>query len=232
MHTPFRNVPTDSLGVSLALLLVGAALLSFLFSMIDLLILCFRPRLLVSYFLLLVDKFRHSPYGRDNFERLHVSRLHHRSTGEFAYGETPVFVALYLFFLSGVGPKTRFIDVGSGRGSALVSAVFLGSAVVGVEIVPSHAASSRKRLSCLGVNTVVFDAALFDYSSYDVVYLPWVCFSQKTREDIVCRLAFLRSGARVICLHWAIDDDRFVDLRHGVVPCSWGVSRYYLYVRR
>ncbi len=119
--------------------------------------------------------------------------------------------------LAGVGPGTRFVDLGCGDGRVLLAAAKRGARVRGVEIDPELAAQARAALAREQVDGEVVCADMFAAElTADVVY---AYLTPVILARLVPRLARLHPHARVVTPRFGIPGLRPSAVSGGETAC-------------
>ena len=195
-------------------------------------ILLLAPRLLVANLRIFAASLRDSPYRQRSFRRAFGARRVRQSQGELIYGETPIATVLGALGDVDVGPGTRFVDLGCGRGRVLLAARFLGAEAHGVELLEEHVDAIREPLENTGITLEVGDAADARLDDVDVAFVTWTCMSERSRARLTENLRNLPRGARVLSVTWPIDDDGFETLWMRSIGFTWGRAELYASIRR
>lgn len=204
-------------------LVVGALFsLASVLRVVDALYLLRRPALLRVYLRTWRKAFEHTPWTDGSFDQLHDARRRHKSRIELTYGETPVVSAVQVLRAAGVGPGSRVLDLGCGRGRVLLAARYLGAEAVGVELVESHVALTRPLLAAIGADVRAGDAEEPPLEGVTHVFAAWTCFSAGTRARIERALEKAPAGLRVIALNHPVVSKNFALVRKITLTCSWG----------
>lgn len=204
-------------------LVVGALFsLATVLRVVDALFLLRRPRLLRAYLRTWRAAFERTPWEDGSFDQLHDARRRHKSRIELTYGETPVVSAVRALRAAGVGPGSRVLDLGCGRGRVLLAARYLGAEAIGVELVASHVALTGPLLAAVGAEVRQGDAEEPPLEGVTHVFAAWTCFSAETRARIERALEGAPAGLRVIALNHPMRSERFALLRRLTLMCSWG----------
>jgi SAM-dependent methyltransferase len=147
------------------------------------------------------------------------------------YGEAPLFTAVWLFRRAGVTRGSHVLDVGAGRGRALLAARWLGAQAVGIELNPSHVTQAASAIERAGGRLERGDATVASLEGVSHVFLSWYAFSAKTKERLVERLARTPDGLRVIAVSAPVEHPH-LPLRlstHGLF--TWGLAPVFLHER-
>lgn len=183
----------------------------------DLIVLLIRPRLLLTYLRLRLAEVWASPYAVEPTEPAMI------------YGETPVVIALWMFWRAGLRRGDHLLDLGAGRGIPLLAARFLGAAARGVENIEQHVAAVRGALRFASVELEVGDAEACSWADATHLYLAWTCFAPGTRRQITERLSELAAGTRVITVDHALEHARARLVESKRLPFPWGWTRVWFY---
>ncbi|MFY2560369.1 class I SAM-dependent methyltransferase [Corallococcus terminator] len=198
----------------------------------DLLVLALRPHLLPAYLRLWLREVLVSPYRpRRSFELIRVLRASGQDFHELMYGETPVHTALSLFRKAGVTKHSRLVDLGAGRGRALLAARWLGAEALGIELLEQHVALASGPLGGTGAVLRQGDAALLDLSPGDAthVLVNWTAFAPDTRARLIARLRACRPGTRVLTVTRPVETEGFTVLSHHRALFTWGVESVWVH---
>lgn len=189
----------------------------------DLIVLVPTPRLLWAYLHLFWLELRHSPYRWPrSFETTLARKQSRQAASELVYGETPVVTGLHLFRCAGVTGDSRFVDLGAGRGRALIAARRLGASVHGVELVEAHVRLTGALLERVGIRLEAGDAADADIEDATHVLMTWTGLRPETRERFVRRLRTCRPGTRVITIDEPLEAPGFAPVSKHDLPFVWG----------
>jgi len=181
---------------------------------LDVVVLVPRPRLLWAYFRLVAWHIWRSPYRDFDSDR---------ATGmELTFGETPVFTGIALFRRAGVGPDSLVVDLGAGRGRALLAGRWLGAGARGIELVAEHVRCAGRALAAAGARLEVGNATSVDLDDATHILLTWTVYEPATRARIAERLACCAPGTRVLAVDAPIEREGFatVATTHGLF--TWG----------
>lgn len=189
----------------------------------DFLFLVSAPRLLWAFMRIYALELRRSPY---RWPRSFASTLartkSEQSVRELVYGETPVVSGAWLFWRAGVTRDSRFVDLGAGRGRALLAARWLGADVRGVELLAEHVRLVAGILENVNVRIVVGDAGRVELCDATHLYIAWTGYSQETRDRIVQQMRGARPGTRIITVDSPVVDPDFAILSRHHLLYTWG----------
>jgi SAM-dependent methyltransferase len=198
----------------------------------DVAVLVLSPRLLRACLRMWRARVEVSPYKMHTFEKVRDARRRGVSIRELVYGETPVWTARRVFRAAGVARDSKVLDLGAGRGRALLGARSLGATARGVDVLDSHVDAANAALVGTGVRVDCEDAARADLEGVTHVYLTWTCLSATTRRQVVEHLRACPTGTTVITLSEPIDDVDFVVERSVAGLFTWGSERAFIHSRR
>jgi SAM-dependent methyltransferase len=218
--------PLDGFFLRLSAFGIGA-----LTRVLDVALLLWRPSLWRAYARIWAGTFRQSPFPPKTFEKVHVARRAGRGLRELVYGETPVWTAVRLLRAAGVDEHSVVVDLGAGRGRALLGARYLGARARGVELVPSHAERANAALVGTGVEVVEGEAEAAHLEDATHVYVTWTCLAPESRAALTARLRELAADSRVLTLSVPIEDPAFAVEERLVGLYSWGFDAVYLHRR-
>ncbi|GEN11279.1 hypothetical protein SAMN05443572_114127 [Myxococcus fulvus] len=196
----------------------------------DLAVLAWRPRLLGPALSLWLRELLVSPYRpRRSFEVIRLLQVHGQGFDELMYGETPVHTALGLFQQAGLTAHGHLVDLGAGRGRALLAARWLGARATGIELLREHVTLASAPLSRAGAVLRQGDAALADLGEATHVLVNWTALSPQTRTRLVARLRTCRPGTRVLTVTRPIEAPGFtVRSRHRAL-FTWGLEPVWIH---
>jgi hypothetical protein len=182
---------------------------------LDVVVLLPRPTLLWAYLRMVVLHTVSSPYHD-------FGPAGGRSSTELVYGETPVVTGIALFRRAGVGPGSTLVDLGAGRGRALLAARWLGAEARGVELLAEHVDCTERALAVAGARLERGDVAEVDLHDATHILITWTVYAPATREQVAARLAGCRAGTRVLAVDSPVERPELevVDLRHAYF--TWG----------
>ena len=197
---------------------------------LDLAVLLPRPRLLWAYLRLWGAELWRSPYRWPrSFEARRVVSASGQTLRELMYGEVLVSTCAYLLARAGVGPGSTLVDVGAGRGRALLASRLRGAGARGVELWEPHVRAMAPALARVGASLEAGDAAKADYADATHVLLNWCAFSDETRARVTARLLeTCRPGTRLIAVTQAAGGDRFRTLSRHTTLFSWGFEQVFV----
>ncbi|WP_223750934.1 cyclopropane-fatty-acyl-phospholipid synthase family protein [Myxococcus sp. XM-1-1-1] len=196
----------------------------------DLAVLVWRPRLLGPALSLWLRELLVSPYRpRRSFEVVRLLQSSGQGFDELMYGETPVHTALSLFQRAGLTAHGHLVDLGAGRGRALLAARWLGARATGIELLEEHVTLASGPLSRAGAVLRQGDAALADLGEATHVLVNWTALSPQTRTRLVARLRTCRPGTRVLTVTRPIEAPGFtVRSRHRAL-FTWGLEPVWIH---
>src|SRR5262249_52646911 len=148
-----------------------------------------RPRLLWAYLRLWGAELWKSPYRWPrSFEARRVVAASGQTLRELMYGEVLVSTCVYLLKRAGVGRGSLLMDVGAGRGRALLAARYRGAQALGIELWEPHVQAMAPALQRAGATLECGDAVKADYAQATHVLLNWCAFSDETKSRLTARL--------------------------------------------
>jgi SAM-dependent methyltransferase len=195
-------------------------------------LLLLRPSLLGAYARVWRGTAAESPYPMHTFEKVQAAKRRGVSVRELVYGETAVFTAVRAFRRAGVTKGSVVVDVGAGRGRALLAARALGAEARGADLLESHVTHAQRALAGTGVTVEHADAVDVPLDDATHVYVTWTCLSEATRAAVRERLRATAPGTRVLTLTLPIEDDAFSVDGSLVGWFTWGLERVWLHTRR
>lgn len=205
--------------VTLVIEILGRAL--------DVLVLLVRPRLLWAYLRVWGAEIWRSPYKWPrSFEAHRVVKATGQTLRELMYGEVLLGTAVYLMSRAGVGRSSVVVDVGAGRGRALLAARWLGARARGIELWEPHVKAVGPALRAAGAELEAGDAAQADLSEATHVLLNWCAFSAEMQAKLTERFkATCRPGTRFIAVSRPVEDPAFHPVSRHLTLFSWGFER-------
>jgi SAM-dependent methyltransferase len=214
-------------------IVLWALVLGFIARLTDVLLLLWRPRLLRPYLGIWLAERLHSPYrARRTFEVVRALKATGQRFRELIYGETPLLTALLAFRRAGVGPGSRVVDLGAGRGRVLIAARWLGAEARGVELMAHHVASVAERLRPAGITLVEGDAARTDLREATHVFTNWLALTPETKARLVERFRECLPGTRFITVTHPIEAEGFLRLSRHWLLFTWGFEPVWLHEYR
>lgn len=208
------------LGLQLQVLVFGIVI-----RLTDVLLLLWRPWLLSPYLRIWWAELRHTPYkARRTFEVVRALKATGQRFREFIYGETPLITAVPTFKRAGVGPGSRLVDLGAGRGRALVAARWLGAEAHGVELLADHVARVEAPLRAVGITLSVGDMTQTELGEVTHIFTNWVALSPETKARLIERFRTCKPGTRIITVTRPIEAEGFVPLARNWRLFTWGVE--------
>lgn len=194
----------------------------------DLVWLATKPRLLMAYSSVWATEYRLSPYRpRASFSTILGLQVSGQTADELVYGETPVRTAARLFKAAGLGPQHSLLDIGAGRGRALLAARGLGASARGIELASEHVTAVESILSEVDVALSCEDGSTADLHATHV-YIAWTGFAPNTRRRLVQRCAELAAGTIVITPSYPVEHPAFVQRAHLRGSYTWGSERVFI----
>ena len=191
----------------------------------DVLLLLWRPRLLPAYLRIWWAELRHTPYkARRTFEVVRALKATGQRFRELIYGETPLITAVPTFKRAGVGPGSRLVDLGAGRGRTLIAARWLGAEVLGVELLADHVARVEAPLRAVGITLTVGDMTQTELGEATHIFTNWVALSPETKARLIERFRTCKPGTRIITVTRPIEAEGFVPLSRHWRLFTWGVE--------
>lgn len=199
---------------------------------LDLLLVAARPRLLWAYLRISWADFWATPYrSRGSFSATLAARRAGQNVAELVYGETPLVTGVWLFRRAGVRRGATLLDVGAGRGRALLAARWLGAEARGVELLAAHVRPVQRTLARVGVRLASGEATSVALAGITHVYLTWTGYSATTRARLEAFLLDLAPGARVLALDQPLRGAGFRLLWRTRAFYPWGLEPVWVYER-
>jgi hypothetical protein len=199
----------------------------------DVLLLLWRPRLLRPYLGLWWQELVHTPYrARRTFEVVRALKATGQRFRELIYGETPLLTAITVFKRAGVGPGSRVVDLGAGRGRVLLAARWLGAEARGVELLADHVTRVAPRLQAVGLTLTVGDMTREELGDATHVYTNWLALTPETKARLIERFRTCRPGTRFITVTRPIEAEGFVRLSRHWRLFTWGVEVMWIHEYR
>lgn len=152
----------------------------------------------------------------------------HPDRDSLAYGETPAISIQRLLRACGLAPGSRFVDLGSGRGLAALSAASLGYPASGLEFFPEYVERAN-RLAVeldLPARFKQGDLVTDPWPEGELYYLASTAFGRETRQRLLQRLPGLPAGALVATLDWTLPLE---GLYSFTLPVTWGLALCQVY---
>jgi hypothetical protein len=199
----------------------------------DVLLLLWRPRLLRPYLGLWWQERVHTPYrARRTFEVVRALKATGQRFRELIYGETPLLTAITVFKRAGVGPGSRLVDLGAGRGRVLLAARWLGAEARGVELLADHVTRVAPRLQAVGLTLTVGDMTREELGDATHVYTNWLALTPETKARLIERFRTCRPGTRFITVTRPIEAEGFIRLSRHWRLFTWGVEAVWIHEYR
>lgn len=165
-----------------------------------------------------------------HYRGLRPSRLErtHPDRDSLAYGETPAISVRRLLQVSGLAPGARFVDLGSGRGLAALSAASLGYPARGLEFFPEYVERANALARELGLPAAFQggDLVTDPWPEGELYYLASTAFGRSTRQRLLERLPGLPGGALVATLDWTLPLEGVASF---TMPVTWGLALCQVY---
>jgi hypothetical protein len=120
------------------------------------------------------------------------------------------------------------VDVGAGRGRALLAARWLGAEARGVELLADHVASVAGQLRPAGISLTVGDAIREELGDATHVFAAWTALSPETKARLVERFRGCRPGTRFVTVSRPIEGAGFVTLARYRMLFTWGFESVWL----
>lgn len=175
--------------------------------------------------------------------------LHLIQDKEFIYGEID-FLSFYTI-LERATPSTQdiFFDLGSGSGKAVLSTMlfFNVNKSIGIELLPPLYEQSNtllkkaiQRFQQIDVEKeylpqmeriqFINDSFLhYDFADASIIYVAATCLTDATWNELISKMACLKSGSRIIVATRIIHHEQFELIYQGVELMSWGLCPVRIY---
>ncbi|HAT7073064.1 TPA: hypothetical protein JAN90_09905 [Legionella pneumophila] len=175
--------------------------------------------------------------------------LHLIQDKEFIYGEID-FLSFYTI-LEQATPSTQdiFYDLGSGSGKAVLSTMlfFNVNKSIGIELLPPLYEQSNtllkkatQQFQQLDVEKeylpqmeriqFINDSFLhYDFGDASIIYVAATCLTDATWDELISKMARLKSGSRIIVATRIINHEQFEPIYQGVELMSWGLCPVRIY---
>jgi SAM-dependent methyltransferase len=200
---------------------------------LDLVLLLGRPSLIRPYLAIWIAEWARSPYRwPKSFEAIREARAANKDLRELMYGETPLCTAVWLLWRAGLGRGGRLLDIGAGRGRALLGARYLGAEAVGVELRSEHVEVVRTALERAGAHLQVGQGASADLCGVTHVLLNWCAFSERSRQEITARLGQAAPGTRLLAVTRPVQPEQWATVARHRGLFTWGTERVWIQERR
>lgn len=197
----------------------------------DLLFLLLTPRLLWRYLRLWGLEYQRSPYGKPkDFQSVLALQESGQGADEMVYGETPFVTAWWLFTRAKVDAQSRVLDVGAGRGRAMLAARWLGAQAVGVELLKARAEPAAALLGPLGLEIIAEDAveSLKRKTPASHIYVVWTGFSKETRRRLAEAMSRYPKGTLLITSSYPPEHPQLELIAEHRAMYTWGLDRAYI----
>ncbi|GHH01004.1 class I SAM-dependent methyltransferase [Comamonas sp. JC664] len=196
----------------------------------DVLLLLRRPRLLPPYLGIWLREVFVSPYRlKQSFEVRRVLQASGQILKELMYGEMPVHTGVWLFWKAGLGPGSRLVDLGAGRGRTLLAARWLGAQAVGIELMQHHVALARKPVERAGAQLVLGDAMQADLQDATHVFTNWTALTPQTRARLVERFRACRPGTRILTVTRPVEAPGITVVSRHRLLFTWGMEHVWIH---
>lgn len=214
-------------------IVVWSSVLALIARLTDAALLLMKPRFIRPYVHLWLMEHLHSPYvARRSFEVIRVLTATGQRLRELVYGELPMLSGVWLFKRVGLGRGSRLVDLGAGRGRALLAARWCGAEASGVELLTSHVTYMAKALARVGIQLVEGDATLADVGQATHVFTNWAAMAPETRVRLVERLRTCAPGTLILTVLHPIEAEDFVRRPMRRVLFTWGLERVWIHEYR
>lgn len=154
----------------------------------------------------------------------------------FIYGETPCITVKRILDAVEHKPGDVFVDLGSGRGFAVIFAHFLGNLKTrGYELIPSFVRKGRKIAGMLGTDDISFfqeDILKAEIKDAAVVFIAGTTFPDDFVVKLNKKLRETPDGSSVVTLSYPLPDKYFVLYREMELLFSWGKATVFFQRRR
>jgi hypothetical protein len=196
---------------------------------LDLALLLRHPRLLRAYFGVWTAELVRSPYKWPrSFEAKRQVQATGQTVRELMYGELPIFTGVWLFWRAGLRKDSQLIDLGAGRGRALLAARWLGAKARGIELLPGHVNITAGIIGKTGAELLQGDALDAPLDDATHIFVNWTGLSDATRTRLTERFEKLRPGTRVIVTSRPVEDARFRLVSYHLLLFTWGLATAYV----
>lgn len=175
--------------------------------------------------------------------------VHRIQNQEFVYGEIDFFSFYCLLEKTKPQAHEVFYDLGSGAGKAVFAAAFFFDFTksCGIELLePLYNKATKTLNKAKGeledhrlseaylkhLSSIEFIQGSFlesDFYEADVLYVAATCLNDDTWENLINKMAQLKSGTRIIVATKDILHVRFVQIHQGIELMSWGLCPVHVY---
>lgn len=145
-----------------------------------------------------------------------------RTSEELAYGETPTVTLARVLELAELKLGSTVVDLGAGRGTALMAAAALGYRAAGIEIVEAYVAPARRVAQKLGleVDFRCGDFVTDEWPEGDLYLLNSTAFPTSLRDKLEKRLYHI--DGYVVTYDWELNSEFFEQQAALRLPVSVG----------
>jgi len=201
---------------------------------LDLVWLLRQPRLIRPYLGMWWARVLRSPYlWPKGFEVIRQLKATGQPLRELMYGETPVVTAVRLFRMAGLGPGGKLMDLGAGRGRALLGARWLGAQALGIELMEKHVSLTAAMMKRAGAELRQGSFLEVPLEGATVIYVNWTALGADTKRRLVERFKQCPPGTRFVVTTRPIEDDvAFFLVRRRLGLFTWGLENVYIHERR
>lgn len=152
-------------------------------------------------------------------------------TNELSYGETPSVTMARILELAGLPPGSSLLDLGAGRGSAVLTAACLGYQARGIEIVGEYVERAQRVAARLATEVELRqgDMLEIDWPRADLYLLNSTAFPEGFRGELLEKLVGLEKGALVATYDWGLGLQNFHERVALTLPVTRGTVVCRLY---
>ena len=160
------------------------------------------------------------------------SGVRRRGRHELTYSATPVLMAAYILWRTGLSHEGSLLDVGAGQGSVLLAGRLLGAEARGVELVESQVEAVRRIVGRIGATIEVGDGEGEDLFGVTHIFCAWSAFSKQARVRLSRDWHRAAPGTRILVLTHPLEDEAFQWERTMTIALPRGFDRVHVYMRR